>query len=114
MDGGHDHRRAGGNGGAGPDHLGAEHVGVDEVDLVVAQPAGELADGELVIGRVDDVDRDTQRPQPLDGRAGGQREGAHVVSATIQSQQEPGVALLGAAVPAGRQQLEDARTRMAP
>ena len=62
VDGGHDHRRAGGDRRASPDHLGAEHVGVDEVDLVVAQPAGELADGELVVGLVEDVDRRRRAP----------------------------------------------------
>ncbi len=113
MDGGHDHRRAGGDGRASPDHLGAEHVGVDEVDLVVAQPAGELAHGDLVIGRVQDVHGQAERPEALDGGAGGEGEGAHVVSAAVEAQQEPGVALLGAAVAAGRQQLEDPGSRMA-
>ena len=70
MDGGHDHRRARGQRGAGADHLGAVHVRVDEVDLLAPQPGGELTDGGLVIGLVNDLDLQTQPPQPLHGAAG--------------------------------------------
>ena len=62
VDGGHDHRRAGGDGRASPDHLGAEHVGVDEVDLVVAQPAGKLSHGQRVVALVQDIHGEAERP----------------------------------------------------
>ncbi len=111
--GGHDHRRAGGDGRASPDHLGAEHVSVDEVDLVVAQPAGKLSHGQRVVALVQDIHGEAEPPEALDSGAGRERQGAHVVSAAVEAQQETGVALLGAAVAAGRQQLEDPRPGMA-
>ena len=107
VDGGHDHRRPGGDGGAGADDLGAEHVGVDEVDLVAPQPGGELPDGELVIGLVEDVDGDAQAPEARDRRAGRQGEGAHVVAGAVEAQQEAGVALLRPAVATGGEELQD-------
>ena len=113
MDRGHDHRGAGRNRRARPDHLRAEHVGVDEVDLLAPQPGHELADGDLVIGRVEDLDRDAQRSEALHRRAGREREGADLVSRSVEAEQQAGVALLRAAVAAGRQQLEHARARMA-
>ena len=113
MDGRHDHRGAGGDRRPRPDHLGAEHVRVDEVDLLAPQPGHELADGDLVIGRVEHVHRDAERAEALHGRARRQREGADLVSGSVQAEQQSGVALLGAAVAAGREQLEDARARMA-
>ena len=113
VDGGHDHRGAGRNRRPRPDHLRAEHVRVDEVDLLAPQPGHELADGDLVIGRVEDLDRDAQRSEALHGRAGREREGADLVSRSVEAEQQAGVALLRAAVAAGRQQLEDARARMA-
>ena len=114
VDGGHDHRRPGRDRRARAEHLGAVHVGVDEIDLLAPQPGRELADGELVIGLVEDVDRDAQPLQALDRRAGREGEGADLVAGSVQAQEQPGVALLGAAVAAGRQQLEDPRPRMAP
>ena len=113
MDGRHDDRGAGGDRRPRPDHLGAEHVRVDEVDLLAPQPGHELADGDLVIGRVEHLDRDAERAEALHGRACRQREGADLVSGSVQAEQQSGVALLGAAVAAGREQLEDARARMA-
>ena len=113
VDGRHDHRGAGGDRRPRPDHLGAEHVRVDEVDLLAPQPGHELADGDLVIGLVEHLDRDAERAEALHGRAGRQREGADLVSRSVQAEQQSGVALLGAAVAAGREQLEDPRARMA-
>jgi len=72
VDGGHDHRRPGRQRGPRAHHLGAEHVSVDEVDLLAAQPGGELADRGLVIGLVDDVHRDPQPSNPLHGAPGGE------------------------------------------
>ena len=63
----HDDRRSRGHGSPGPDHLGAEHVRVEQVDLLAAQVGGELVDRRLVIGLIDDLDLEAQPPQPLDG-----------------------------------------------
>ena len=63
MDGGHDHGRPGRHAGPGADHLGAEHVRVDQVDLVPSQVASQLADGGLVIGLLDDIHR---QPEPIE------------------------------------------------
>ena len=69
MDGGHHDRRPGRQGGAGADDLGAVHVGVDEVDLLPAQPCRQLADGGLVIGLIQDLDLQAQPTQTLHGTA---------------------------------------------
>ncbi len=112
VDGGHHHRGAGRNGGPGANHLGAVHVGVDQVDLVAAQVGGQLADGGLVICLVDDVDLHPQLVQTL--HRGSPREGerAHVVPGTVQAQEQPAVALLGSPGPARGQQLQDARAQV--
>ena len=68
----------------------------------------------LVVGLVQHVDLDAERAEPLDGRAGGEGEGADLVSGSVEAQEQPGVALLGTAAAAGRQQLEQPRPRMAP
>jgi hypothetical protein len=57
VDGRHNHGHAGRDGSPNADHLGAVHVRMDEIDLHAPQPGGKLADGELVIGVVDDVHR---------------------------------------------------------
>ena len=69
VDGGHHDRRPGGQGGARADHLGAVHVGVDEVDLLAAQLCRQLADGGLVIGLIQDLDLQAQPAQALHGTA---------------------------------------------
>jgi len=69
MDGRHDDRGAGGDRRPRADHLRAEHVRVDEVDLLAPQPGHELADGDLVIGLVEHLDWDAQRTEPLNSRA---------------------------------------------
>ena len=46
VDGGHDDRRAGRHRRPRSEHLGAVHVGVDEVDLLAPQPSRELPDCE--------------------------------------------------------------------
>ena len=104
---------AGGDGRPGAEHLGAVHVRMDEIDLLAPQPGRELADGDLVIHLVEHVHRHAEGPEALDRRAGRQRQGADVVAGSVQPQQEPGVRLLGAAVAAGREQLQHARARMA-
>ena len=114
VDGRHDDGRPGRDGRPRSEHLGPIHVGVDEVDLLAPEPCGELADRELVIGLVEDVDRHSQRAQALDRGARRKREGADLVARTVEAEEQPGVALLGAAVAAGRQQLQDPRPRMAP
>jgi hypothetical protein len=86
MDGGHDDRRAGRYSGSRAEELGAVHVRVDEVDLLPPQPRGKRADGHGVIGLVQDLDGHAQPSQPLDCRAGGEREGAHVVAGSVQAE----------------------------
>ena len=69
MHGRHHDRGSRGQGGARADHLGAVHVGVDEVDLLPAQPCRQLADGGLVIGLIQDLDLQAKPAQALDGTA---------------------------------------------
>ena len=72
VDGRHHHRRAGRQRRAGADHLGAVHVGMQEIDLVTSQVGGQLTDSSLVIGLVDQVDLQAQPMEPLHGGPPGE------------------------------------------
>ena len=97
MHGRQHHRCSCRHGGADADHLGAKHVGVDQIDLVAAQVGRELSNGRLVIGLVDHVHVHPQPVQALHRRALAQGERADVVSRAVEAEQEAGIALLGAA-----------------
>ena len=112
MHGRQHNRCASREGGADPNHLGAEHVRVDQVDLVATQVGSELPDGCLVIGLVDHVDVHAQPPQALHRRALAQRERADVIPRAVEAKKESRVALLGAPGTAGCQELEEARAKV--
>src|SRR5439155_19375921 len=81
---------------------------LDVLDLVPAQLSWKLTGGSLIIGLIDDVDVYTQPAQAPHRGALGQGEGADVVSGSVKTEQQAGVALLGSTRAAGCQELEQA------
>ena len=93
---------------SGRDGLGAVHVGVDDVGPDLGQVRGERADGDRVVGIVDDEDRDRRALELAHGAAGRHGDDRHVVAARVDPGDERLEVLLGAPVRAGRDDLDDA------
>ena len=89
------------------DRLGAIHVGVDDVRADLGQVRGQGADRDRVVGVVDDQDGDAGPLQLAHGAARRQRDDRHVVARGIHPGDERVEVLLGAAVGAGREDLDD-------
>ena len=93
---------------AGRDGLGAVHVGVDDVRPDLGQVGGQGPDRDGVVRVVDDEDRDAGALELAHRAAGRQRHDRHVVAGGIHPGHEREEVLLGAAVGAGREDLDDA------
>ena len=88
--------------------LGAVHVVVDDVRAHVGQVGGQGGGGDGVVGVVDDGDVDARALELADGAAGRERDDRHVVELAVQAADEVDHVLLGAAVGAGRHDLDHA------
>ena len=93
---------------AGPDDLGPVHVGVDDVGADLGEVRRERADRDRVVRLVDDEDRDAGPLELADGAAGRQRDDRDVVAGRVEPGDQRVEVLLGAAVRAGREHLDDA------
>ena len=103
-----DHRgRAGQAGGAGTEELGAEHVGVEEIHLALAQVRGEGSDREAVIRLVEDGDRQVETAHALDGGSIGQGDGFDREPGSVEAEHQVRDAALCPAHLSGGQQLDD-------
>jgi hypothetical protein len=91
-----------------PDHVGAVHVGVDDVRPDAGQIRGQRGDRGRVVGLVDERDGEPGPLQLAHGAAGRQGDDARVEPRRIEPAHQPEHVLLGAAVRAGREDLDDA------
>ena len=96
-----DHRARG-------DRLGAVHVGVDDVGADLREVSRQRADGDRVIRVLDDQHGDPRPLELADGAARRQRDDRHVVARRVEPGDQREEVLLGAAVGAGREDLDDA------
>ncbi len=90
-----------------PDELGAVHVVVDDLRPKVAHQGGQRAGRDRVVRLVDDRDRDAVALELADGAPVGERHDMDVVAGRVDPGQEAVDVLLGAAVRAGREELQD-------
>ena len=67
------------------DGLGAVHVGVDDVRPDLGQVRRQRADGDRVVGLVDDEDRDAGALELADGAARRERDDRHVVARRVDA-----------------------------
>ena len=96
---------------ASSEQLGAEHVGVEEVPIAVAEVDREPADQSLIIGLVEDGRRQAELAHSVDRGAIGQRHGLHGEPDRVQAEHEIGDAALRAAEVPGGQQLDHSPPR---
>ena len=90
------------------DGLGAVHVGVDDVGPDLGQVGRQGPDRDRVVGLLDDEDRDAGPLELADGAARRERDDRDVVARRVDPGHERVEVLLGAAVRAGREDLDDA------
>ena len=90
------------------DRLGAVHVGVDDVGADLGQVRRQRADGDRVVGLVDDQDVDAGALELADGTPRRERDDRDVVARRVDAGDQRVEVLLGAAVGAGREDLDDA------
>ena len=96
------HDRPGGHG------LGPVHVGVDDVGADLGEVRGKGRDRDRVVGLVDDQDRDTGAQELAHGTPRRQRDDRDVVASRVDPGDQGVEVLLGAAVGAGGEDLDDA------
>ena len=89
------------------DDLGPVHVGVDHVGAHLGQMGRQRADGDRIVRLVDDEDRDAGLLQLAHGTPRRQRHDRHVVARGVEPRDQRVEVLLGAAVGAGREHLDD-------
>ena len=92
----------------GRDGLGAVHVGVDDVGPDLGEVGGQGPDRDRVVRLIDDEDRDAGALELAHGTPRRQRDDRDVVAGRVDPGDQREQVLLGAAVRAGREDLDDA------
>jgi hypothetical protein len=90
-----------------PDHVGAVHVGVDDVRPDRSEMGRQRGHGGRVVGLLDQRHREPGTLQLPDGAAGGQRDDARLEPRGVEPGHQPEHVLLRSAARAGREDLDD-------